>query len=425
MTMIPIECTQCGKSYSAFADWAGSEVACPKCGRTNIVASPSEASGAASGRGEPPAPEQSREGSSPPPRPPKAGPAQPPAQPPKQDHAAKAEKSLDELSVDDLLLSPDGDEQRTVAQSDYASSLLNQAMQDLESASAPAAERRGAAGGESGGAAGRHRAASDDEAYLALDAPNRVGPDGYIEHSSLPAPPAYAAPRSGGAPCPNCQAPLPADGMLCDECGFHVQLGRTMQGEVDPSLPQHLGFDRWFRGQLSEGASPEIALGIAAALAALVIATLGVIFWPFSVVIVLPTIVAALLLGVGAVWELGQGEPAVPGVRRRAVMIGSPRWWQQTLWFLLLQILRAIGWGRSGERLVARSDPHWREILSDPERLREYRVIDLEGVEAGEAELGLLPHARRVYYVVLRGARLSPQFLHQVQLRLPDTWFWV
>ncbi len=70
-----------------------------------------------------------------------------------------------------------------------------------------------------------------------------------------------AQPPSDGPPteCPKCGAGL-SDGMLCDACGYNVQLKRVIHSDVETfEANPDIGFKRWFNSQLAEVESRELA----------------------------------------------------------------------------------------------------------------------------------------------------------------------
>jgi hypothetical protein len=216
----------------------------------------------------------------------------------------------------------------------------------------------------------------------------------------------------GQKECPNCGALLPPDGMLCVDCGYHMVLGRVLQVDLgDVEIDRSVGFQRWFRGMLAEGESANsFFLAVHALVAALAI-IVGLVFHPWSWLVVIPLL--ALYVGVFVF----------------AFATGAHHRWAEKLWSVLLRIYRRLGWRRLIPPFSKRSVYQSRErSFGDAElagvQSETIDVLDVEGTGITDACLNHLQNYPRLRFIVVRNTRMTKNGVLRLQIMKPELAIW-
>jgi len=392
-------CPRCGQSITAMAEWVGSFVNCPKCGKKVLIAGATDAD-----------PEKLKEPDS---QKSKAKPAEPkestakatsPKQPPPaktgpQEKRPPGTKSKDPFNYDDddddFRLTPA--EQRpkaAVVEDDFRLSPEESRPKPetlLESSLPPASKP----------APGRPKPKPSSPAAGAPKSPTRP---------PLPSP---AKHKTAEEPCPNCGAQLPPDGMLCVECGYHLVLKRVLQADLrDMELDGASGFQRWMNKQIAEGESVTGMLWILHAVLLVIAIAIGLMFSPIGWWVVGPAYAVYFLL---VIW-----------IQKSKVYLRLG----DSVWNWMLRRHQRRGWREASPPFRKRNAfvSHDREFndqaLGEVPNMEELEVLDLQGTGITDAALYHIQYCAALKYAVLRGTKVTAQGAKRLQVMKPDLYIW-
>ena len=136
-------------------------------------------------------------------------------------------------------------------------------------------------------------------------------------------------------PCPNCNAPMPLNDDLCDECGYHLILRKVLDTSGVHHHNDATGFDRFLKGQLAENETAESALFWAHIVAGFCLLSLCVL----CLGLLKGFLLAALIMGGYTAYRLATKER-----REREKDSSQGDRVSRTLWSAILGFQRVVGW---------------------------------------------------------------------------------
>jgi hypothetical protein len=237
--------------------------------------------------------------------------------------------------------------------------------------------------------------------------------------SAAPAkPPVPAEPDT--APCPNCGTAMPLNDDLCDECGYHLILRKVIDTQGVHRHNDATGFDRLFKGQLTDQETPENAVFWAQLVAAFFVVFISTFCLG----------VLGLLVSVGLVSALVIYRLATRSQREAARAAGKQDPISSGFWRALLGLQRAVGWRVAKwpfpkARAYIMNAPDFQdeelEELDDPATLE---VLDLEGTQITDAGLAQLEGLKQLKFLVVRRTQVTAAGVKRLQRALPNLWIW-
>jgi hypothetical protein len=226
-----------------------------------------------------------------------------------------------------------------------------------------------------------------------------------------------AQPPSDGPPteCPKCGAGL-SDGMLCDACGYNVQLKRVIHSDVETfEANPDIGFKRWFNSQLAEGESlgsiwKWILVGGGLVFGAMTLALL-----PDSLCFAIPVVIIA---GVVYVLIKRSGKPSDQaffdaGTRGSLALLRIVGWRKMEWPFPKVPSYSAKGTNFDDKDLASMSD------------VGEIEALDLDGCAITDAGLVHLAAWTQLRYLVLTNTSVTREAAIELQNKLNKTMVWL
>ena len=105
-------------------------------------------------------------------------------------------------------------------------------------------------------------------------------------------------PQPKGSECKSCGAIVPPEAVQCPECGDDTELKRRASN--DPFEVEQLdGVQGWVQNVLSEGESVVGVLVLAGLFVVFMMGILTKVFWPWFMIISIPTVLLLVVYGIG------------------------------------------------------------------------------------------------------------------------------
>ncbi|MBC8354861.1 MAG: hypothetical protein H8E66_23025 [Planctomycetes bacterium] len=221
--------------------------------------------------------------------------------------------------------------------------------------------------------------------------------------------------------CPHCHQSMKADEDLCDKCGYHRVLKRRIDITEGVNKPdKSVGFERFFKGQLTDANSAESTLLMMKVVGGLFALAFVFVCHPWSWLIVIGGVVAFVFYKKNRAGKTGDADPSA--VNQDAA--------SSLLWTLTLNFQRAVGW-----RLPALPFPTTKALtlhdstfsdqdLGGVDDLSTYETLDLEGTQLSNAGLEQLEKMKQLRYVVVRRTNVTATGVQRLQQALPQACIW-
>jgi len=224
-------------------------------------------------------------------------------------------------------------------------------------------------------------------------------------------------PAAEGSPaeCPKCGA-LMNDGMLCDACGYNLQLKRVIHTQLETfEANPDVGFKRWFNSQLAEGESigsiwKWILIGFG-----LLFVVVTVLLLPWSLIFAVPVIVVACVLFVAIKRSGKTGDEAFFDAGTSGTLL----------------LFRTTGWRKlewpfpKVPFYSAKGSDFGDDDLAEMSNASEIEALDLDGCAVTDAGLIHLANWTQLRYLVLTNTSVSKDAVLELQNKLTKTMVWM
>ena len=222
--------------------------------------------------------------------------------------------------------------------------------------------------------------------------------------------------------CPHCHRSMPADEDLCDHCGYHRVLKRRIDISEGIKKPdKSVGFERLFRGQLSDADSAESTLLMIKVVGGLMAAAFLFVCHPWSWFV-------AVAAGAGYFYYRQKKRAPTAGDADPSAVNQDVA--STFLWTLVLSFQRTVSWRvpvwpfRTTKALTLHDSTFTDHDLADVEELSSYETLDLEGTQVSNAGLEQLQKMKQLRNLVVRRTNVTVAGVQRLQQALPKACIW-